>query len=70
MGSKDLLGVGSREERREEGREGIQSPGDRPWIFCRLTMVVTLNMAAYAPTTQGLCTVCALCKPGEHPDQG
>lgn len=64
MGSKDLLGVGSR------GTRECSCPGDRPWIFCRLTMVVTLNKAAYAPTTQGLCTVCALCKPGELPDQG
>lgn len=33
-------------------------------------MVVTSNTAVYAPTTQGLCTACALCKPGELSGQG
>lgn len=63
-GLKDLLGVGS-----WGGRE-CRAQVTAPWMFCRLTMVVTLNMAACAPTTQGLCIVCVPCKRGELPDQG
>jgi hypothetical protein len=47
----------------------MQNPGDSYWLLCRRTMVVTSSMAVFAPTTQGLCTVCAPCKPGEPLDQ-
>lgn len=64
MGSEGLLGVGS-----QGGRE-CRAQINSSWILCRLTMAVTLSMAVFAPTTQGLCIVCALCRPGELPDQG
>lgn len=44
--------------------------GDDHLLLYRLTTAVTSSMAACAPTTQGLCTACALCKPGEPPDGG
>lgn len=53
-------------------REGMAAPetgtGDSNLPLCRRTMAAMWSMAACAPTTQGLCTVYAPCKPGEPRD--